>query len=272
MRGEGYSLSDIAAATGNGGNGGGFGGDYGAWWIIIIIILFGWGRNGNWGGGGNSDNGSIPYYQSLDTDFATLERKIDGVYSGICDSTFALNNSIQNGFASAQNTMTQGFAGLNTTITNGNYENRIAVNGIGTQLAQCCCDLKSIAQDNKYENLQNLNILNNNVNNGFTNVQQSMCINTRDIIDNQNKNARDIIDLLNSNKLEAKNERIAELNNQVNALQLAASQSAQNEYLLNSLRTGCPVNATLYQSGPVPVQYVAAGCGCGNNYNNGCGC
>lgn len=265
MRGEGYSLSDIAAATGNNT---GFGGDFGAWWIIIIIILFGgWNRNGF--GGNDGSTNTIPYFQSLDTDFATLERKIDGVYSGICDSTFALNNTITNGFASAQNTMTQGFAGLNTGMIQQGYENRIAVNGVGTQLAQCCCDLKGMVKDNRYENLQNINTLNSNMNMGFTNIQQAMCINTRDVIDNQNKNAREIIDLLQANKLEAKNDRIAELNSQVNALQLAASQSAQNEYLLNSLRNGCPVNAQLVCGNqPIPVQYITAGCGC----NQGCGC
>lgn len=261
----------VMEVNGNSGNGFGGFGDNG-WWIIIVLLLFGWGRGYGYGGNDGGSN-TVPFYQSLDTDFATIERKIDGVYSGICDSTYALNNGIQNGFAAAQNTMTQGFAGLNTGMVQQGYENRIAISGVNNELFKCCCDLKSIAQDNKYENLQNLNILNNNVNNGFTNVQQAMCINTRDVIDNQNKNARDIIDLLNSNKLEAKNERIAELNNQVSALQLAASQAAQNEYLLNSLRNGCPVNAQLVCGNtPIPVQYITAGCGCGNAYNNGCGC
>lgn len=132
MRGD-YSLADIRAVTD--GNNGGFGGDYGAWWIIIIIILFGGlGRNGYGYGGGSGVNDNYV----LATDFATLERKLDGVNNGICDSTYALNNTIVNGTASIQNTLTQGFAGLNTGMIQQGYEGRIATNGVGTQLAQCC--------------------------------------------------------------------------------------------------------------------------------------
>lgn len=274
MRGEGYSLSDIAAATGNGNGGnGGFGGEYGAWWIIIIIILFGWGRNGNWGGGGNSDSNTVPFYQSLDTDFATIERKLDGVNNGICDSTYALNNTITNGFAAAQNTMTQGFAGLNTGMVQQGYENRIAVGNVGTQLAQCCCDLKGLLAENKYDFSQNINALNNNMNMGFTNVQQAMCLNTRDIIDNANKNYNDLRNEIINFRIQDKDAQITAQQNEINSLRLAASQSAQNEYLLNSLRNGCPVNAQLVCGNqPIPVQYITAGCGCNGNYNNGCGC
>ena len=251
MRGE-YSLSDIAAVSGNNG----FGDGNGAWWLVILIVLFGWGRNGNWGGNDNGSN-TVPFYQSLDTDFATIERKIDGVYSGICDSTFALNNSIQNGFAAAQNTLTQGFAGLNTGMIQQGYEGRIATNNVGQQLATCCCDLKSQLADNKYEMAK-----------GFCATNNAITLNTRDVIDQMNANYRQLHDEIVANKIEAKNDRIAEQNSEIQALRLAASQSAQNEYLLNSLRNGCPVNARLYRNEPVPVQYVTAGCNC----NSGCGC
>jgi len=48
----GYSLADIAAATGNDSNDGAFGGN-GAWWIIILFLFVfcGWGNNGTWGNG-----------------------------------------------------------------------------------------------------------------------------------------------------------------------------------------------------------------------------
>lgn len=270
MRGEGYSLADIRAVTEGNGSNGGFGGDYGAWWIIIIIILFGgWGRNG-FGGYGNGDSGNtVPFYQSLDTDFATIERKLDGVNNGICDSTYALNNTITNGFAAAQNTMTQGFAGLNTGMVQQGYENRIAVNGIGTQLAQCCCDIKGQLAENRYENLQNINNLNNNVNAGFVSVNQANCLNTRDIIASQENGTRQILDAITNNRLDDLREANRRLESKNASLELAASQAAQNEYLLNSLRNGCPVNAQLVCGNqPIPVQYITAGCGC----NNGCGC
>ena len=48
----GYSLADIAAATGvRNGNGDGMFGDNG-WWIILLFLFAGWGGNGfGWGGG-----------------------------------------------------------------------------------------------------------------------------------------------------------------------------------------------------------------------------
>lgn len=96
-----------------------------------------------------------------------------------------------------------------------------------------------------------------------------MCLNTRDIIDNQNKNYNDLRNEIINFRIQDKDAQITAQQNEINSLRLAASQSAQNEYLLNSLRNGCPVNAQLVCGNqPIPVQYITAGCGC----NNGCGC
>lgn len=87
------------ANTGNG-NGFGWGGD-GAWWIVLFLIFAafgGWGNGFGFGGGGN---GVMDGYV-LTSDFANIERKLDAVNNGICDSTFALNNSINGGFATAE--------------------------------------------------------------------------------------------------------------------------------------------------------------------------
>jgi tRNA A37 threonylcarbamoyladenosine dehydratase len=70
-------------------------------------------------------------------------------------------------------------------------------------------------------------------------IQQTLCNTTRDIIENQNANYRALHDEIVANKLEAKNDRIAELQAQVSKLQLSASQERQNAYLLNELKP-CP--------------------------------
>ena len=70
-------------------------------------------------------------------------------------------------------------------------------------------------------------------------IQQTLCNNTRDIIENQNANYRALHDEIVSNKIETKNDRIAELTAQVSKLQLAASQERQNTYLINELKP-CP--------------------------------
>ena len=113
-------------------------------------------------------------------------------------------------------------------------------------------------------------------------IQQTLCNNTRDIIENANANYRAIHEELVSNKLEAKNDRIAELQAQVSKLQLAASQEKQNNYLTATMdanvaeiirRTGndCPVPAYVV-NGPTPINIPTKCCGTFTGYNNGCGC
>ena len=123
----GLSASDVALLTGNGNNGFGGNGDN-AWWIILFLI-FGWGRNG-FGGGFGGNGGGIGENYVLATDFATIERKLDAVNSGICDATFALNNTVVNGFSGVQSALCQGFNGLNVAYLQG-------TNSLASQLANC---------------------------------------------------------------------------------------------------------------------------------------
>ena len=87
--------------NGNGGYGNGMWGND-AWWIIVLL-LFGWGRNGFGGYGGGYGTGGVGENYVLATDFANIERKIDGVNNGLCDSTFALNNNINANFRNVDN-------------------------------------------------------------------------------------------------------------------------------------------------------------------------
>lgn len=188
------------APTGFMGNNG-FGGDW--WFIILFVILFcGWG--GNWGNNGN--NGVASDYV-LATDFATIERKLDGVNNGICDSTFALNNTITNGFANAelsrcnqqQNLMQQLFA-------------------MQMQSQECCCENRAAIAQVRYDMATQACDTRNTVQNA-----------ARDIIDNANCNSRAILDFLVQDKM-----RMLETENQ--SLRLAASQERQNNYLVSTLR------------------------------------
>lgn len=256
---NGLSPADVVALNGNGGNGGMWGD--GSWWIIILFLFIfaGWNNNGFAGNGGG-----VSESYTLVSDMGQIERKIDGVYSGICDSTFALNNTITNGFASAQNTMTQGFAGLNTGMVQQGYENRMAVQGVGSQLAQCCCDLRQQIGDVNYNIATQANGITNAVNSGFCQTNFNNATNTRDILESQNANTRAILDALNANKVEALKDRIAEQNQQINALQLSASQQAQNAYLIDQLGTKCPIPAYLTCNPNAPLNYSVnyGGCGC----------
>jgi hypothetical protein len=105
---DGYSLADIAAATGNGyGNDGFFGGS--GWWIILLFLFAwgGWGNNG-WGNGGNGAGTTI---LGLDS----LASTRDGFYD--------LNTSILNGFASTTAAVTNGTSAIQSDICNMGMQN-----------------------------------------------------------------------------------------------------------------------------------------------------
>ena len=256
MRGEGIVP---VMEVGNNGNGGFSGYGNGDWaWIIVLFLIFGWGRNGF--GNGFGGNGGVGENYILATDFATIERKLDSISNGICDSTFALNNTINTGFFGVQNSLTQGFAGLNTALLQGNYalSSQLAdcCCGFKTQLADCCCRIERGIDGINYNNALQTNAL-----------QQTLCNNTRDIIENQNANYRAIHEELVANKLELKNERIAEQQNEINALRLKASQEAQNNYLISQLKP-CPDPAYIVPNPNCCYNYAVTGVG----YSNGCGC
>lgn len=113
---NGYSLADIAAATGgNERNNGGIWNDGGAWWIIILFLFCfsGWGNGfGGFGGYGANSNGlGSPSGQGWATRadinegfaFQNLQSGINAIQQGICDSTYALNNALTNGFHGVDN-------------------------------------------------------------------------------------------------------------------------------------------------------------------------
>lgn len=265
-----YSQSNSFAegyAIGRDNSNGGFGNDgFGnsGWWIIILLI-FAWGGFGNGRGFGNNGGGVSDGYV-LASDFSNIERKIDGVNNGLCDGFYAvntsfgnLNNTLATNFASVQNTLTQGFAGLNTGMITQGYENRLATNGLASQLASCCCDINNNIQNNTTQGVINTNAIQQQIascccENEKTQLQtryenaQNNC-NTLQAID---KVGDRIIDYLANKESQA-------LRDENQALRLAASQQAQNNYLVSQLKP-CPVPA---YSVPNPYAYTnACGCGC----------
>lgn len=245
----GYSLSDIKAVTGN--NDGMFGGNC-SWFIILFLFAFlGWGNRG-WGGNGGTDGGVMNNYV-LTSDFSQLSRQIDSGFASQERRTDAIINGLSNGFY----TEAQLINNTNMQLANGfNTVDRSILtvgNGIQGQLAQCCCDNKQAIADLKYT-----------VAMGDNQTSQSIAMAARDIIDNQNANYRSLHDEITQNRIEDKNAQIAAQQQQIFALQLAASQANQNQYLVNQLKP-CPIPAYTV---PNPnccyanTTYANSGCGC----------
>ena len=232
------SPADVAVLSGTNrnNNNDGWGNDYA--WIIILFLIFGWGRNG-FGGGFGGNSGGVADGYVLASDFAQIDRKLDTISNGICDSTFALNNTMTNGFAATQQTLCQGFSGVNQAITTNGYETRLGVQGLASQLANCCCDIRQQISDCCCQTQRGIDGINYNMAMNTNAIQQTLCNNTRDLIDNQNANYRALHDEIVANRIEDKNAQIAAQQNEINALRLRASQEAQNTYLINQLKP-CP--------------------------------
>ena len=257
--GEGGNLSaaDVAVLSGRNTGNSGFGGDgENGWWVILFLIfaLGGWGRNG-FGGGFGGNGGGIADNYSLATDFATIERKLDGVNNGLCDGFYAMaqqfsntNQNIANSTASLQQTLCQGFSGINQGIVTNGYETRLGINNLASQLASCCCDISAGIQGVNYNLATNTCAL-----------QNTMNMNTRDIVDTVNANYRALHDEIVANRIEDKNAQIVAQQNEINALRLKASQEAQNNYLINELKP-CPIPS--YQVANPYCCYNPCGCGC----------
>ena len=253
MRGEsGLTASDVALLSGRNGNNDGFG-DNSSWWVIIFLIFafMGWGRGNNGFGGGNG-SGAIDNYV-LASDFATLQRQLSDNFTNLTSQARYIENGLCDGFYAMNTSLLNGFAGTNNAIMTNGYETRNAINNVSSQLADCCCKTQSAIQGVNYNLATNTCAL-----------QNTMNMNTRDIVDTVNANYRALHDEIVSNKLEMKNDRIAEQQNEINALRLSASQAKQNAYLINELKP-CPNPAYIVPNPNCCYNYqVTSGCGCGN--------
>lgn len=254
-----YVEGDVPYVANAGGNNGfGFGSGWeGLIGLALVAGLFGgWGNNGFGGFGGGRYGGGIAENYALATDFATIERKLDGVNAGICDSTFALNNTIVNGNFGIQNSLTQGFAGLNSTINSGfagvdnaictlGYQNQAGFNALSRELADCCCTTQRAIDSVKYENAKN----------------------TCDIIRAGQDNTRAILDYLTT-------EKISSLQSENAGLKAQISNDRQSRYIVDALSPKCPQPAYVVQP-PQEVTFPTNCCGniaYANYGNNGCGC
>lgn len=260
MRGEsGLTASDVALLSGRNGNNDGFGDGMGAWWIIVFIIFafMGFGRNGFGGFGGGNGSGATDNYV-LASDFATIQRQLSDGFGDLTAQSRYIQNGLCDGFYAMNTSLLNGFAGVNNAIMTNGYETRNAIQGVSSQLANCCCSLEKGQMETNYLNAQNTCAL-----------QNTMNMNTRDIVDTVNANYRALHDEIVANRIEDKNAQITAQQNEINALRLKASQEAQNAYLISQLGPKCPEPAYVV-NGPTPVNFPTNCCNTFSGFNS-CG-
>lgn len=243
---NGFYMPVVPAAYGMGGNfGSGLGGDWG--WIILLLLLAG----GGWGNAGFGGYGNMMLGYDFPWLMAGQQNINSNTNSGFRDAM--LNDgitSIQDNIASLSNQLCNSTFNTSTAMLQG-------FNNIQSQFAQCCCDNRLGIADLKYtvatENCADRQALNEGV---------------RDIIASQTAATQRILDQMCNDKLDAKNDEIAQLRQEILFARGQASQLAQNQQVIdgiyNRLDT-CPVGTTpVYGRTPIFNCNNNNGCGCGN--------
>ena len=252
----------------------GFGGDWG--WIILLLLI-GWGNNG-WGGGfgggvgGFAADGAMLYPwmnqaeittdgfrdQMLNNNVTSIRDGIGNLSTQLCNCCGDMQMALANGFAGVEQganarqiaNMQTAF-GLQTAVSNG-------FNSLGSQLADCCCENRLASADLKYtiatENCADRAAISDGI---------------RDVIANQTAGVQRILDQMCSDKIDAKNDEIAQLRQELLYSRGQASQIAQNSTIINGIYdrlNQCPVGTVpVYGEQPI-FTCNNNGCGCGGNF------
>jgi len=239
----------VAPANGGGGFGNGFGGD--GWWILLLLLFAGGWGNGFGGGFGGYGNDIYPWMnQSNQINNGFRDQMLNTSINGI-------QQSITSGFGDVQNTLCSGFAQAEISANSRQMADMNQNFALQSALQNCCCENRASIADLKYtvatENCADRAAVNDGI---------------RDLLANQSANTQRILDQMCADKIDAKNEKIADLERQLTMANLAASQTAQTSRILadNAAQT---VALEQYLN-PVPVPaYVVQNPNC---CYNSCGC
>ncbi len=265
--GVGMSPADIAAVTRNNGSGFGWGGD-GSWaWWLIILLLFGF--NGGWGNNGFGNNGAIPYMMSNTTQ-TDVQRGFD--QSAIMNGLNGITSAISTGFSNAEISRCNSQANILQTL-NANQNGLLAgMNSLAMGLQNCCCDNRAGLADLKYtvatENCADRNALSE----GLTSMMMANNANTQSIVNATNAGIQSIMGKICQLELDGKNERIADLQLQLNEANRRASQTDQTAQILASQSAQTAILENYLRPSPIPAYVVQNPNCCNQNYYSGCGC
>lgn len=249
---NGMNTTMLVSPTGgiSNGFGNGFGGD--GWWIILLLLF----ACGGWGNGFGGNNGGVMPFMMGTND---VQRGFDqaSIMSGIGDINAGING--------IQSSLCNGFAGVNQTVSNGFAQAEIANNarqmadmnqmfGLQSALQNCCCENRAGIADLKYtvatENCADRSALAQGI---------------QSIIESQYRNTQSILDKMCQQEIQAKDDLIGQLRQEVLYARGQASQIAQSEQIVNSIYNRldqCPVGTTPVY-GKTPIFTCNSGCGCG---------
>ena len=251
--------------------------------LLLLIGGNGWGMGGFGGGmmwpmmmGGMNGFGLDYLYPWLNNS----QHISDGFRDqNLQTSISGLQNSVTAGFGDVQNALCSGFAGVNAGIANASAQAEISANarqmanmqqlfGIQSAQQQCCCDTRAGIADLRYT------------------VATEACADRaavsdalRDVIAANTASTQRILDQLCQDKIDAKNDTIAQLRQElmfargqasqdVQTAQILAGQSREIDGVYDRLKN-CPVGTVpVFGNQPIftcPTNVGMGNCGCGCN-------
>lgn len=268
--GNGFYMPVAPAYGGNNGGFGGFGGDWG--WIILLLLFAGGGWGNGFGGGfgnmyefpwllngqqGINSNTNAGFRDAMLNDgINSIRDSISGLSTQLCGCCGDMQMALANGFAGVEQganarqiaNMQTAF-GLQSQLAQASADNRLGIANLGSDIAREACDVRTT-------DTQNTQAILNVINDGIQSIKDQLC----------------------QDKIDAKNDEISELRQQIAMKDLAASQIAQNSFIaqgfanevdqLYNRLSNCPVPTTpVYGRTPIfTCNQNQCGCGCGNNF------
>lgn len=252
--GIGYAMGQDSNG-GSGNNGGGIFGGNNDWLGIILLIAllgggfggrgFGGGGGGMMGGGGYGGCGLVTTADLCGQfNFNNLENSVRGIQQGICDSTYALNNSIMSGFH-----------GVDNAICNLGFHVQQGFNTLGYQNQQCCCETQRLIER------------------GFCDTNYNLATNTSNIVNASHADTDRVIARLDAMENARQAEKIEALRIENLGLRFQASQAAQNAFITaNQEAQTAELIRRLGRDNPIPAYWVSPPTPVQVPYQGGCGC
>lgn len=235
-------IMPVSPMMGNGYGNGCFGGD--GWWVILFLFaLMGNNGFGGWGGGNND---AMNYFYNAQTQSDVNRGFAD---SALSNQLSGIQTSISNGFANAEvaacnrsiDSMTQRFNDVLST--------NAQMNNLAMSLQNCCCENRAAVADLKYT------------------IAQEACADRAAVSEGTQR----ILDQMCQDKIDSKNEKIAELQNQLTLANLAASQNLQTQQLIANNEAQTAALEQYLAPVPRPAYVVQNPNCCQQNYGCGCG-
>ena len=238
--------------------GGGFGGfDNGSgWWILLLFLLVGGNGWGNGFGGGFGGDGIYPWMNQSNQ----INSGITDIATQLCNGFAGVNAAVANGFAQSEIADNARQIANMQTAFNSQVAVTQGLNDVAMNLQNCCCENRSNIADLKYtvatENCADRAAISDGI---------------RDILSATQAQTQAILNQLCNDKIEQKNDTIAQLRSELLYARGQASQDVQTAAIQAGQRNLANEVEQYVAPRAIPAYVVQNPNCCTQNYGCGCG-